>query len=124
MRNSKGQFTKGNGGRPKGSKNRIKGTTREFFGLILKENRTLFNDKLQELADEKPAEFCKVYMDIAGYETPRLRAIEVSGELDTGENLHGHIATKILLELYANRIPENVRKQYESRLRKEIQKND
>jgi len=117
-------FTKGceaGPGRPKGTghkqySNEIKELLQDFSLQNLKKmikNFGKLNDNQQ----------WKVMAEILPYLLPKHRAVEISGELDTGENLHGHIATKILLELYANRIPENVRKQYESRLRKEIQKN-
>lgn len=79
MRNEKGQFLKGTGGRPKGSKNKKTDEIRSFFIDFVHRNK----EELQSAFDELEAkDKFKNLMDLAKFVLPSLKAIEFGNILD------------------------------------------
>lgn len=81
MRNSNGQFTKGNtaGGRTKGSKNKITQKIREKFLHFINDNL----EGMQKAFDElEPRDKFKVLMDMSKFIMPTLKAVEFGNILD------------------------------------------
>lgn len=81
MRNSNGQFIKGNtaGGRTKGSKNKITQKIREKFLHFINENL----EGMQQAFDElEPRDKFKVLMDMSKFIMPTLKAVEFGNILD------------------------------------------
>lgn len=81
MRNSNGQFVKGNtaGGRTKGSKNKITQKVREKFLYFVENNL----DQMQSDFDQlEPKERFKVLLEMARFIMPTLKAVEFGNVLD------------------------------------------
>lgn len=75
MRNTKGQFAKGNKGKPKGSSNKSTAKVKEFFAKVFEENKEQFELDLKEL---EPRERVKAMLEIAPYLSPKLKAVEMN----------------------------------------------
>lgn len=79
MRNEKGQFLKGTGGRPKGSKNKKTDDIRTFFIDFVHRNK----EQLQAAFDELDAkDKFKYLMDLSKFILPSLKAVEFGNILD------------------------------------------
>ena len=104
-------------GKPIGSKNRLPLPTKEFINEILMENRDAFRDSLQELRKKKPSDFCKYYLELVSFELPKMRAVELTGELNMIDRLTDEQAkvlsqdlTRIIIEkLYGNKLPKGMK---------------
>jgi hypothetical protein len=77
MRNSKGQFVKGNTGRPKGAKDKATKEVRERFQMILDDNIGQLQNDLNKL---KPNERVKLVLELAQYCLPKLKSTEMKVE--------------------------------------------
>jgi len=76
-RNKKGQFTKGNAGRPKGSKNKSTTEIREAFQHFINNNL----DKMQEdINSLDPKDRLEVILKISKFVLPTLRATDLKLE--------------------------------------------
>ena len=75
MRNDKGQFTKGNPGRPKGSTTKNAEVLRERISYLLDENYEQILDDLDEL---KPRERVQAWIQLLEYALPKLARTEMT----------------------------------------------
>ena len=75
MRNDKGQFTKGNRGRPKGTPNKTTKEIREKFQFIIENNIDAIQDDLNEL---EPKDRVKMLLELSQYVIPKLKATEIT----------------------------------------------
>lgn len=74
MKDNKGKFTKGNPGRPKGSKNRATAELRERFQILLDKNI----DNLQKDLDKlEPKDRINAILNLSQYVLPKLKAHEI-----------------------------------------------
>lgn len=82
MRNEKGQFKKGNPGKPKGAKSKKNAEIRNSFKMLIENNLDKLEDDLNQL---KPKERLDVIMNLANYIIPKLKATEMTFD-DKTEN--------------------------------------
>ena len=78
-------FKKGNkeGGRKRGSKNKVTQETRELFNILLQNNLKKLEKKFNEL--EEPDKFIKLTFELAQFCTPKLRSVELEAEVNTNQ---------------------------------------
>lgn len=71
-------FEKNNseGGRKKGSKNKVTQETRELFHTLLENNLQKLQQKFDEI--EEPEKFVKLTFELAQFCTPKLRSVEAT----------------------------------------------
>ena len=76
-------FTKGDprSGRKPGAANKVTTATREAFQLLVDRNFDKLEDWITMTAQQDPHKAFGMVMDLASFCIPRLKAIEVSGEL-------------------------------------------
>lgn len=68
-------------GRPKGSENKATGATREAFKLLVDQNFDKLQSWIEQTAQDSPKDAFYMVMDLAQFCLPRLKAIEVTGEV-------------------------------------------
>jgi hypothetical protein len=74
IRNSKGQFEKGNNGKPKGAKNKITQEYKERIEWVLE----LLDETLEEsLNDLKPKEKVELWLNLQEYVRPKLQRMNL-----------------------------------------------
>lgn len=78
-RNSKGQFTKGNPGKPKGSTNRVTNRLRGLVCAFLDENFETIRKDFDELT---PRDRIKFYTDLLAYGLPKLSTVEMKSDIE------------------------------------------
>ena len=81
MRNTKGQFAKGNtaGGRTKGAKNKVTQKIRENFLYFIEHN---LEDMQSDFDQLEPKDRFKILLDMAKFIIPTLKAVEFGNVLD------------------------------------------
>lgn len=73
------QFQKGNSGRPKGSKNKVVGQTRDRIQALFDTNFETIQDDLESL---EPKDRLKFLFDLLPYLAPKLQSTNYSQTLD------------------------------------------
>jgi hypothetical protein len=112
-------FEEGNPGKKPGTKNKLSALTREFIHDIITDNREAFTESLLQLKEKKPYEFCKIFMELVSYDTPKLRAIEVEMDevsLLTEEqrkSIYKNVAMQALFAIHGDKIPDSIKKKYD-----------
>lgn len=76
-----GSFKPGNPGRKPGTPNKVTAATREAFQLLVDRNFDQLESWITLTAQQDPHKAFGMVMDLASFCIPRLKAIEVSGEL-------------------------------------------
>jgi len=77
-------FKKGEAkGRPKGAVNKATQANREAFQLLVDRNFDKLEAWVNEVAQDDPHKAFGMVMDLASFCVPRLKAVEVTGSLDT-----------------------------------------
>ena len=89
-------FTKGEGGRPKGSPNTTTSAIREAYESILSNNQDRISNALEALYTRQPAKFLDVMIKLSEFIIPKMRSVE--GTIDAGEG----IISKIIVEVKKN----------------------
>lgn len=101
MARTKGSYKPGQSGNPKGRKkgtpNKVTSDVREGIRAIVNDNHEQFIENLSKL---KPFEFCKIYIDLFPYIAPRLRAVDLSFDLER--------LTEAELDLIINRLKNSL----------------
>lgn len=77
MRDNKGQFTKGNQGKPKGATHKVTSEVRAKFKLLLDDNLSKLQDDLTKL---QPKDRVKLVLELANYVLPKLKSTEMTLE--------------------------------------------
>lgn len=102
-------------GKPKGSKNKIQASAKQMIHDIIIGYHDRFEDGIQKL---KPYEFCRVYIELLSYELPKMRSVEVDIESlnllpeNQARQLYSETAKQILLKVYGDRLPDEIKQQY------------
>jgi predicted Zn-dependent peptidase len=78
-RNSKGQFMKGNPGKPKGSTGKVTHRLRELVCAFLDENFETIRKDFDELT---PRDRIKFYTDLLAFGLPKLSTVEMKSEIE------------------------------------------
>lgn len=111
-------FEKGNPGKKKGTRNKLPRTVQVFINDILTGNYETFEDKMSELADKKPYEYCKIYLELLSYVVPKLRAVEISTDAisllseSQAKQICQDVARQALYKIHGDKIPESLRVKY------------
>ena len=69
------------GGRKEGTPNKTTKATREAFQMLVDRNFDKLEGWIQQVAADSPKDAFGMVMDLASFCIPKLKAIEVSGEL-------------------------------------------
>jgi hypothetical protein len=86
MSTKKGQFTKGNPGKPKGTKNKVTQSIRDKFEQLL--DGVGVEQMVADLQSiERPTERLNIIMGLAEYLVPKLARTNITH--DAGENIEG-----------------------------------
>jgi hypothetical protein len=80
-------------GKPPGAVNKVTAELGNMIDSFLKDNEQAVKDEFSKLS---PFQKWKVYIELMGFRMPKLRAIEVSGEIDS---LSDQTADNVLSEL-------------------------
>lgn len=82
MRDSKGKFTKGNKGKPKGSLNKSSEKIRLAFAQLLEDN---LDTLIEDISKLEPKDRARFFLDLSKYIVPTLKASEISFGGDSGK---------------------------------------
>lgn len=74
-------FEKGNAGRPKDVPNKTTQATREAFQMLVDGQFDKLNDWINATAADSPKDAFYMVMDLASFCVPKLKAIEITGEV-------------------------------------------
>ena len=90
-KDTKGRFTEGNSGKPKGAVNKTSNKIREAFQKLIEDNLDNMTTWLTEVAADDPKAALDILTKLGEYTTPKLARVENKHEVDEG-------ITKIELE--------------------------
>lgn len=90
-KDSKGRFTEGNSGKPKGAINKTSNKIREAFQKLIEDNLENMTTWLTQVAADDPKAALDILTKLGEYTTPKLARVENKHEVDEG-------ITKIELE--------------------------
>lgn len=76
-----GQFAPGNPGRPEGAANKVTQANREAFQLLVDANLDQLQVWIRQVAQDDPARAFDMVMALASHCIPKLKSIEVTGEI-------------------------------------------
>jgi hypothetical protein len=74
-------FAKGNAGRPKDVPNKHTQASREAFQMLVDGQFDNLNDWINTVAQDSPKDAFYMVMDLAAHCVPKLKAIEMTGEV-------------------------------------------
>ena len=78
-RNEKGQFATGTSGNPQGKPVGIQSKAKEMIDRIINDNEDRF---LEELNKTQGAQYCKLYIELLAFTTPKMRAVDLQLDFD------------------------------------------
>jgi hypothetical protein len=90
-KDTKGRFTEGNSGKPKGAVNKTSNKIREAFQKLIEDNLENMTTWLMQVAADDPKAALDIVTKLGEYTTPKLARVETKHEIDEG-------ITKIELE--------------------------
>jgi hypothetical protein len=90
-KDTKGRFTEGNSGKPKGAVNKTSNKIREAFQKLIEDNLENMTIWLMQVAADDPKAALDIVTKLGEYTTPKLARVETKHEIDEG-------ITKIELE--------------------------
>jgi hypothetical protein len=90
-KDTKGRFTEGNSGKPKGAVNKTSNKIREAFQKLIEDNLENMTIWLMQVAADDPKAALDIMSKLGEYTTPKLARVETKHEIDEG-------ITKIELE--------------------------
>jgi len=90
-KDTKGRFTEGNSGKPKGAVNKTSNKIREAFQKLIEDNLENMTIWLTQVAADDPKAALDIMSKLGEYTTPKLARVETKHEIDEG-------ITKIELE--------------------------
>jgi hypothetical protein len=90
-KDTKGRFTEGNSGKPKGAVNKTSNKIREAFQQLIEDNLENMTIWLMQVAADDPKAALDIMSKLGEYTTPKLARVETKHEIDEG-------ITKIELE--------------------------
>jgi len=90
-KDTKGRFTEGNSGKPKGAINKTSNKIREAFQKLIEDNLENMTIWLMQVAADDPKAALDIMSKLGEYTTPKLARVETKHEIDEG-------ITKIELE--------------------------
>jgi len=90
-KDTKGRFTEGNSGKPKGAVNKTSNKIREAFQKLIEDNLENMTIWLKQVAADDPKAALDIMSKLGEYTTPKLARVETKHEIDEG-------ITKIELE--------------------------
>jgi hypothetical protein len=90
-KDTKGRFTEGNSGKPKGAVNKTTNKIREAFQKLIEDNLENMTIWLMQVAADDPKAALDIMSKLGEYTTPKLARVETKHEIDEG-------ITKIELE--------------------------
>ena len=90
-KDTKGRFTEGNSGKPKGAVNKTSNKIREAFQKLIEDNLENMTTWLTKVAADDPKAALDILTKLGEYTTPKLARVENKHEVDEG-------ITKIELE--------------------------
>jgi hypothetical protein len=83
-KDTKGRFTEGNSGKPKGAVNKTSNKIREAFQKLIEDNLENMTTWLTEVAADDPKAALDIVTKLGEYTTPKLARVENKHEVDEG----------------------------------------
>jgi len=83
-KDTKGRFTEGNSGKPKGAVNKTSNKIREAFQKLIEDNLENMTTWLTEVAADDPKAALDIMTKLGEYTTPKLARVENKHEVDEG----------------------------------------
>jgi hypothetical protein len=83
-KDTKGRFTEGNSGKPKGAVNKTSNKIREAFQKLIEDNLENMTIWLMQVAADDPKSALDIMTKLGEYTTPKLARVENKHEVDEG----------------------------------------
>jgi len=83
-KDTKGRFTEGNSGKPKGAVNKTSNKIREAFQKLIEDNLENMTTWLMQVAADDPKAALDIVTKLGEYTTPKLARVENKHEVDEG----------------------------------------
>ena len=83
-KDTKGRFTEGNSGKPKGAVNKTSNKIREAFQKLIEDNLENMTIWLMQVAADDPKAALDIMSKLGEYTTPKLARVETKHEIDEG----------------------------------------
>jgi hypothetical protein len=83
-KDTKGRFTEGNSGKPKGAVNKTTNKIREAFQKLIEDNLENMTIWLMQVAADDPKSALDIMTKLGEYTTPKLARVENKHEVDEG----------------------------------------
>ena len=83
-KDTKGRFTEGNSGKPKGAVNKTSNKIREAFQKLIEDNLENMTTWLMQVAADDPKAALDIMTKLGEYTTPKLARVENKHEVDEG----------------------------------------
>jgi hypothetical protein len=83
-KDTKGRFTEGNSGKPKGAVNKTSNKIREAFQKLIEDNLENMTIWLTQVAADDPKSALDIMTKLGEYTTPKLARVENKHEVDEG----------------------------------------
>ena len=83
-KDTKGRFTEGNSGKPKGAVNKTSNKIREAFQKLIEDNLENMTIWLMQVAADDPKAALDIMTKLGEYTTPKLARVENKHEVDEG----------------------------------------
>ena len=83
-KDTKGRFTEGNSGKPKGAVNKTSNKIREAFQKLIEDNLENMTIWLTQVAADDPKSALDIMTKFGEYTTPKLARVENKHEVDEG----------------------------------------
>jgi hypothetical protein len=83
-KDTKGRFTEGNSGKPKGAVNKTTNKIREAFQKLIEDNLENMTIWLTQVAADDPKSALDIMTKLGEYTTPKLARVENKHEVDEG----------------------------------------
>jgi hypothetical protein len=83
-KDTKGRFTEGNSGKPKGAVNKTSNKIREAFQKLIEDNLENMTIWLMQVAADDPKAALDIMSKLGEYTTPKLARVETKHEVEEG----------------------------------------